>query len=137
MKTAGIFLFVLLSFSKTAKAGEKGGFLWRPDSIKFSIESDTEYMKIGKYLRLEQGLKDGEAGWVESKEDIPDSWEIDTIGFFGEELRIKVQKDGWYYVSPKNYSKLSFSILDGGDKTEAELLAIWNRLGKMKKQGRR
>jgi len=124
-----VTIIIGLIFSQS-HSGEKSQILWRPDSIQYSIKVDTEYLKIGKYLQLKQGLKKGESGWTQSKEDIPDSWEIDSIAFFRDELRMKERSRGWYYLSPDNYGTVSSRILNGGKKTDDELEKIWDEYGK-------
>jgi len=126
-QVTAIIIGLITSQSSAEKAKQ---IIWQPDSIQYSIQVDTTYLKIGKYIQLQQRLKKGASGWTQSKEDIPDSWEIDSMAFFGNELRLREIKRGWYYLSPENYGALSFAILNGGKKTNLDLEIIWNKLGK-------
>ena len=105
-------------------------FVWRPDSISYSIETDTLYLKIGKYLQLNQILKKNESGWTQLKIDIPENWEVDKINFNENELILYLENGIQYYLSPINVGELNFEILSNKNKNDSELTEIWNRFAK-------
>jgi hypothetical protein len=84
-------------------------------------------MRIGPHLLLTQKLRRGETGWTMMKIDLPASWRVSRAAVKKGAVEIGVKDGGTYRVGPANVGELSFAILDGGDKTDRELVAIWTK----------
>jgi len=130
MKRIAAYILSLLGLSASPSIADSVEFIWKPDRIKAEILADNTYLKIGKYLQLTQELDAGESGWRKSKIDIPNTWHIKSVHLDGNELILDVQDIGQFAINPSNYGELTFSILDGGTKTDTELDRIWNHHAK-------
>lgn len=98
--------------------------LWKPEEISFEIKQSHPLVGKGYVLELNQTLDSGEAGWKQSRIDIPESWKTAELEMKTGKVLIKT-KEKTYYVDAKNKGKLSFAILDGGKKTDEQLILIW------------
>lgn len=110
-----------------------GTYIWRPSAITLSFHDGDHGGVKGKYLRLDQKLADGEIGWSMSIMDLPETWEIQELGFQGLGLRFKNQHGETFLVQPPVLNKLDFAILDGGNKDDQTLEALWRKYALEKK----
>ena len=110
----------LLAFSFCAQAE----ILWKPEDITFEIKQSHELMGIGLILELNQSLDKSETGWKQSRIDIPESWGKAKLEMRQGTIIITVD-DQEYYLNATNMGKLSFEILNGGNKADQQLLEIW------------
>ena len=104
------------------------GFIWRPDNITTEIKSDNTYLKIGKYLELEQNLESDEYGWTQTKLNIPDTWHISEITKDAENFYIHTKEHGKYIINAENFEDLSSTLLGVSDDQDTfELEKIWKK----------
>lgn len=131
--------FILSIFSKRLTFHvddeiEEEPLVWKPEMITAQIRADNVYLKIGKYLHLEQKLEPGEYGWTMSKFEIPDSWVVIDVSFQGEQLILNVKDSGKFQITPSNFGPLSYAILSAGKGnkvTDQQLEPIWNEHAKV------
>lgn len=105
---------------------------WGPENITAEILSDNVYLKIGKYLYLEQ-KNPGEQGWTMKKIQIPESWQVSPLFFEGENLILKVQDKGIFRISASNVTGLSSAVWvarEGKKLGDQKLEAIWEEHAK-------
>jgi len=118
-KLVGIFL-VILSYSATAE------MLWKPDTISFELKQAHKLLGIGLVLEINQALAPDETGWKQSRIDVPESWEGAKLEMKDGTIYITVNEHQ-YYLNASNKAELSFDILNGGNKTDAQLKSIWRK----------
>ncbi len=106
-------------------------FVWRIESITAEIHALPNALNR-RYLNLEQTLRPGESGWTNMKVEIPESWVVRSIGFTGSRVVVSLYDGSEYYLGRRNIGSLSFEILNGGHKSEADLAGIWTRYGRAK-----
>ncbi len=99
-------------------------FLWKPESITFEIKHANKLLDIGYMLELNQKLEPGETGWTMIRIDIPESWVNAKLEMQKGTIVIKIGKHE-FYLNKNNQGKLSYAILNGGNKTDKQLLKIW------------
>ena len=102
-------------------------YLWKPDKILAEIRADNEFLKIGKYLHLEQTLEPGEQGWTTSKIQIPDKWIVVKVGFEGDQLVLETKEHGKFQLNRFNEGPLSYDVLCAGKNNYSKLESIWNQ----------
>jgi hypothetical protein len=102
-------------------------FIWRVDSISISVEQWDARFRIGQYLNLDQQLRPKESGWTNMKIDIPKSWKVQSFEVSGSQLVISLADGTHYHLNRRNVGRLTFDILDGEKKSDAELETIWRR----------
>ncbi|MEM7358383.1 MAG: hypothetical protein AAF431_04770 [Pseudomonadota bacterium] len=123
MKKIITFLLVICSMQAGAE------MLWKPDAITFELKQSHKALGLGLVLEINQALALGESGWKQSRIDLPENW-VDA------ELKMKqgsiyLNIDGQsYYINAENKGALSFAILNGGKKTDEQLLEIWSKHAK-------
>ena len=100
-------------------------YSWHPENITVVVAVDNEFLMIGKHLVLTNRLEEGEFGWIESKMDVPDNWDIKEIGLRGDDLYFEIQTGERFAIRPPKLNDLDFAILDGGKKSDAELARLW------------
>ncbi|AFU99832.2 hypothetical protein [Simiduia agarivorans] len=120
-----ILLVLLVVFSLSVKAE----VLWKPEAISYQLKQAHKILGYGLMLELNQALNSGEKGWRQSRIDVPESWVGALIEMKGGTIYITVGTD-IYYLNSTNKGELSFAILDGGKKTDANLLEIWAKYAK-------
>ncbi|MBT1063503.1 hypothetical protein KJY73_07950 [Bowmanella sp. Y26] len=120
-----LFLLPILLLSITAKAE----MVWKPESISYELKQAHKLLGIGLMLELNQSLSPGEYGWKQSRLDVPESWASAQLEMREGTIYITVGTEE-YYVNPTNKGALSFAILNGGNKTDAQLLEIWTKYAK-------
>lgn len=120
-----LLLLPILLFSFTAKAE----MLWKPDSISYELKQAHKLLGIGLMLELNQSLRPGEYGWKQSRIDVPESWASAQLEMREGTIYITVGTKE-YYLNSSNKGELSFSILNGGNKSDAQLLEIWAKYAK-------
>ncbi|MFA6903566.1 MAG: hypothetical protein WC236_10830 [Gallionellaceae bacterium] len=135
-----IILFRLIQsiFSKSSSSQvgdeiKEEPMIWRPENITAQIRADNVYLKIGKYLHLEQKLEPGECGWIKSKLKIPESWTVLDVSFHGDDLILDVKDYGKYLINPSNKGPLSYAIhsAKGKEANNQKFEDIWNEHAKM------
>lgn len=120
-----IILLPLFLFSLSISAE----VLWKPEAISYELKQAHKLLGIGLMLELNQILEPGEAGWKQSRIDVPESWGGAKLEMKQSTLYITVGTQE-FYLNPTNMGELSFAILDGGNKTDAQLLGIWVKYAK-------
>ena len=120
-----IFLLPLMIFSLAVNSE----VLWKPESISYELKQAHKLLGTGLMLELNQNLEPGETGWKQSRLDVPEGWSSATLQMKGGALCITVGVDE-YYINSENMGDLSFAILDGGNKSDAQLLEIWAKYAK-------
>lgn len=100
-------------------------FLWRPESITAAVLQDNEFLRIGQYLELRQSLHEGEVSWTMMKLDLPDTWKVEGIRTSHEAVILKTADGETYRLDRENITKLDWALLDGGLKSDAEVLRLW------------
>jgi len=116
-----------------ANQDELEPLLWKPEKITAEIRADNVYLKIGKYLYLEQRLDQGESGWTMSKIEIPDAWIVLDVAFKGEQLVLRVKDGGEFQINASNMGPLDYAVLCAGKGkkvADEKLEAIWNEHAK-------
>lgn len=104
--------------------------LWKPESISYELKQAHKLLlSIGLMLELRQSLSPGEYGWKQSRIDVPESWASAKLEMKEGTIYITVGTEK-YYLNPENKGELSFAILDGGNKTDTQLLEIWAKYAK-------
>jgi len=119
------FLLPILLFAFTAQAE----MLWKPESISYELKQAHKLLGIELMLELRQSLSPGEYGWKQSRIDAPESWASAKLEMKEGTIYITVGTEK-YYLNPENKGELSFAILDGGNKTDTQLLEIWAKCAK-------
>lgn len=112
--------------------------LWKPEKITAEIRADNVYLKVGKYLHLEQRLDHSEHGWTISKVEIPDTWIVLEVAFKGEHLVLRVKDRGEFQINASNLGPLGYAVLCAGKGKKAadeKLEAIWNEHAKAQAHG--
>jgi len=61
------------------------------------------------------------------KIDVPKAWKIQSFGVSGSRIVISLADGTHYYLNRRNVGRLTFDILDGEKKSDAELEEIWRR----------
>ena len=102
-------------------------FIWRVESISVSVEQGDGRLRIGQYLNLDQHLRPKESGRTNMKIDVPKAWKIQSFGVSGSRIVISLADGTHYYLNRRNVGRLTFDILDGEKKSDAELEEIWRR----------
>jgi len=120
MKILAATFLIFLSYSATAE------MLWKPDSISFELKQAHKLLGIGLVLEINQALAPDETGWKQSRFDVPENWEGAKLEMKDGTIYITVNEHR-YYLNASNKAKLSFDILNGGTKTEAQLLNLWDK----------
>lgn len=100
-------------------------FLWRAESITARILRDDDVLKIGQYLNLDQKLQTHDSGWTNLKLDIPEHWTVQSIDAVAEGIILKLESGEQFFLNQTNVERLSFRLLDGGAKTDAQLERLW------------
>lgn len=121
-------LALIAGRASVAESEEPLPVLWMPSAITAEIRADNVYLKIGKYLHLEQRLAPGQYGWTMSKLEIPDSWPAPDLFFREEQLVLRVKDVGEFQINAFNMGPLSYGILCAGEgkkAPDARLAAIW------------
>ena len=129
-----LYLALSLLTRKNNNENKPKPVLWKPESISAEINADNVYLKIGKYLNLEQKLEPNEEGWSKSVIEIPDTWMVKNVFFRNEQLILQVKDSGEYQINGNNMGLLSYEILSAGngEKTDdAKLLLIWEKCAKV------
>lgn len=120
-----LLLLPILLLSLTAKAEMS----WKPDSISYELKQAHKLLGIGLMLELNQALSPGEYGWKQSRIDVPESWSSAKLEMKEGTIYITIGAER-YYLNPTNKGDLSYAILNGGNKTDAQLLEIWAKYAK-------
>ncbi|MEP7706802.1 hypothetical protein [Paraglaciecola sp. 25GB23A] len=120
-----IIILPLLLFSLSISAE----ILWKPEAISYELKQAHKLLGTGLMLELNQILEPGETGWKQSRIDVPESWVGVKLEMKQSTIYITVGSQV-YYLNPTNMGELSFAILDGGNKTDAQLLGIWVKYAK-------
>ncbi|MBU1390216.1 MAG: hypothetical protein KJ856_00265 [Gammaproteobacteria bacterium] len=123
MKKITLLTLYLFSLSIYAEV------LWKPEAMSYELKQAHRLLGIGLMLELNQILEPSEAGWKQSRIDVPESWGGAKLEMKQSTLYITVGTQE-YYLNPTNMGELSFAILDGGNKTDAQLLSIWVKYAK-------
>jgi hypothetical protein len=123
MKNIIILPLLLFSLSSVAEA------LWKPEAISYELKQAHKLLGIGLMLELNQILEPGETGWKQSRIDVPESWDGAKLEMKQSTIYITAGSQV-YYLNSTNKGVLSFAILDGGNKTDAQLLSIWVKYAK-------
>lgn len=100
--------------------------LWKPSDISFRIYQSHPALKMGLMLELNQQLEEGEFGWTQSRYDIPENWGDASVDMI-EGVIVISTKGERFYIDAVNQGPLQFYILNGGVKSDAELLGIWRK----------
>jgi len=120
-----LFLLSVLLLSITVKAE----VLWKPKSISYELKQAHKIIGTGLILELNQSLSPEEYGWKQSRIDVPENWSSAKLEMNEGTIYITVGTEE-YYINSKNKGELSFAILNGGNKTDAQLLEIWSKYAK-------
>lgn len=104
--------------------GSNAEMLWKPEAISFELKQAHKLLRIGLILELNQTLEPGEFGWKQSRIDVPENWEDAKLEMKQGTIYITVGEQV-FYLNASNKGDLSFEILDGGNKTDKQLLNIW------------
>ncbi|MEP0174778.1 MAG: hypothetical protein ABJD02_12440 [Paraglaciecola sp.] len=120
MNKLALLFLATLSFSSNAE------MLWKPDAISFELKQAHKLLEIGLMLEINQALEPGEFGWKQSRIDVPENWEGAKLEMRQGTIYITVGKQE-FYLNASNKGDLSFEILDGGNKTDKQLLSIWSK----------
>ncbi|GAB3382021.1 hypothetical protein NCG89_10125 [Spongiibacter taiwanensis] len=123
MKNLFLLPIMLLAFAAKAE------MLWKPESISYELKQAHKLLGIGLMLELNQSLSPGEYGWKQSRIDVPESWASAQLEMREGTIYITVGKEE-YYLNQTNKGELSFAILNGGNKTDTQLLEIWAKYAK-------
>ena len=127
-KSIEVFFGRLLGFEKYFPELEGNYFIWKPENISVELLSDNTYLKIGKFIELNQQLDDGEYGWTQSRLNIPGTWHVQSATVVGVSIEINVKDRGTFIISENNFGALSFDILDSdADNDDVLLNTIWER----------
>jgi hypothetical protein len=113
--------------------GEPEGVLWKPEKIHAEIRADNVYLKIGKYLYLEQELESGEQGWISVKMKIPENWIVLDVSMHADQLNLDVKDRGNYQIDAFNMGPLQYAILCAGREDDRKLEGIWNEHAKVRR----
>ncbi len=120
-----VILLLMMIFSLAVKAE----VLWKPESISYELKLAHKLLGTGLMLELNQNLEPSETGWKQSRLDVPESWSSAELQMKDGALCITVGSEE-YYINSENMGDLSFAILDGGNKSNAQLLEIWAKYAK-------
>lgn len=123
MKKIFLLLLILLPISVYAE------ILWKPDSISYELKQAHKLLGIGLMLELNQMLEPGETGWKKSRIDVPESWAGAKLEMKEGTIYITIGNE-IYYLNSTNKGDISFAILSGGNKTDAQLKEIWVKYAK-------
>src|SRR5262245_66579493 len=105
---------------------------WRPGAIQVRLARGQVGMQVAPHLHLIQKLQKSESGWTMMKIELPSSWQVSRAKVVDGEV-VVVRKSGeTYRLGPSNVGPLSFAILDGGEKSAAELAKIWEKHARAK-----
>ncbi len=108
-------------------------FVWRTGDIAASIRQHDPAFYTGRYLNLDQTLREGESGWVNSKIDIPESWDVRSIEMDSSRIVLTLADGRRYALGRRNVGRLSSDILSGGvNKADEELQRIWDRYARLR-----
>ena len=102
-------------------------FVWRTVDITASILRDDESLKIGQFLNLDQQLRPGENGWTNIRINIPEHWIVRAVAANNGRVTLTLLDGSTFQLHRRNVGPLSFDILDGGEKADPELEAIWRK----------
>ncbi len=127
LKVLRSILAGVLAFLGVSRVVDASGFMWRPETISFSIKRDDQYLMVGQYLMLENELREGESGWTMSRMELPEEWVVESLEFEDGSLVLKIQSGERFELRPPQINQLDFEILDGGRKSEQELQRLWRR----------
>ena len=105
----------------------KWQFVWRTNDITASILRDDESLKIGQFLNLDQQLRPGENGWTNIRINIPEHWIVRAVAANNGRVTLTLLDGSTFQLHRRNVGPLSFDILDGGEKADPELEAIWRK----------
>ncbi len=101
-------------------------FVWRTEIITATIKHDDEFLKFGQYLHLEQDLPEGEAGWLDMKLNVPDSWHVRDIVVSDGVVRVYTKDSGTFELTRDNFTVLSHVLLSRGEsKPDYQLQIEW------------
>jgi hypothetical protein len=125
---AGYLVAVLVVFLSPPIAAE--GFVWRTESMHAEIEVYSKSPYFYKYLHLTQKLRLNESGWTMMKIEIPSHWDVTTLSLEAGCLTLTSSDGTSYVLTKENVGQLSFEILDGGDKRDDQLKALWDKYAK-------
>ena len=101
-------------------------FVWRPELMTATIKRDDEFLRIGQYLHLEQNLPSGEAGWLDTKINVPEHWDVQKIEVRDGAVRIDTAESGSFCVTEENAGVL-FLVLSpsAADRPDYMLQVLW------------
>jgi hypothetical protein len=101
--------------------------LWRKEAVSVKVARGQVGMHVAPHLLLTRKLGRDETGWTMMKIELPGSWRVSRAAVKKGAVEIGLKTGGTYRVGPANVGALSFAILDGGDKSDGELAAIWEK----------
>jgi hypothetical protein len=102
-------------------------FIWRTEDITANILRDDAHLKIGQFLNLDQKLRPNEGGWTNMKIDIPEHWSVGDVAVRDGRVLLTLRDGSTFCLHRRNVGRLTFDILDGGNKSDPELQRIWKR----------
>ena len=105
-------------------------FIWRTENITALVEPANAGLGGKRHLLLDQHLKPHEGGWTQMRIAIPDDWEVAQLLVGGGRVVVTLVDGTTYRLDRRNIGKLTFAILDGGQKPSRELAGIWRRFGR-------
>jgi len=100
---------------------------WHPEAITVRVERGQIGMHVGLHLHITHKLRRNETGWTMMKVELPGSWRIARAGFVGSDIVVRRKTGQTYRLGPDNFGALDSAILDDGEKTDRELVAIWEK----------
>lgn len=125
MRLLHVFLAMTSFFSASSVVAQD--FVWRTEVITATIERDDLNLKIGQYLHLKQVIRPKELAWTMMKIDLPERWSVKDLYVGNGRIRLQNYDGSNYELTRHNVGKLSFEILNGGRKSDAELEELWRR----------
>lgn len=119
MKLATLLLGFLLV------GGSSRAVDWPTESVRLTVRRDDTFLKIGQLLQLDRTMKQNETGWSQMRLDLPDKWKIAAAEVQKDGFRLVLEDGRVFRVPNGEIGRLSFRLLDGGDKKDSEVAKIW------------
>ena len=122
--------FIGIKFGIISELSEEDfEILWKSECISAELLSDNTYLKIGKFIQLEQELDDGEFGWNQSKFNIPNTWHVNSVKVEAGIIVVNVKDHGEFQICKQNFGTLQSAILNDGQRDDAALFEVWKKHG--------
>ncbi|MDO9164565.1 MAG: hypothetical protein Q7U13_00520 [Rhodoferax sp.] len=96
------------------------------------IKRVDQSLRFGQYLHLKQVLRPNEGGWTMMKIDIPGHWRVKEVSVGQGRIRLTNSDGTQYELTRDNVGKLSFEILDSGNKSDEQLQRLWIQYARVK-----